>query len=63
VNSRPRQKSEDTGQWNVSLRNAGTTPVAAQSKQHEHAAEDGQQNNADKYFEGVFTKKASSPIQ
>jgi hypothetical protein len=47
----------------MSLSNAGRNPAAAQSNQDEHAAEDGQQDDADQHFEGILTKKASKPIQ
>ena len=47
----------------MGLRNARRNPVPPQSEQEEHAAEGGQQNDADKHCEGVFMKEASNLIQ
>ena len=56
VNSRPRQKSEDAGQWNVRLRNSRTKPLAAtRAKQNKDTPEECEQDNAKHHFEGMLT--------
>jgi hypothetical protein len=47
----------------MSLRNTGWDPATAQSKQHEYATKECQQNDTDEDFEGMFTKEASKLIQ